>query len=372
MPIAPDIKLQVEDLLRTDTRLASAAPLLGQVHALISEPKPPPQPKPKKLAPLRPGETPEDREDDEEEEEETKKVPGVPPWLKVARVKKVTDDLRELFGDKALAYVAVDGWLWNHLDAQGKRAALVFALRGLHHLKRKKDSADDVKIERPPLQTWADTADELSELVAALTEDPAEAAEQSNAASAIGNRRLASLEAAVRELLRAWQVADLGVEQDEPDVFAAIDDLADLVSTDPDVVGGGSKTEWSPDLVASGRHGDVSFWHEDDGEVRHFEIGWGHCSRDSFSDADWSACGFGLYEGGDLHDGYSTVREVMHVFRGDVFASLEDYKAGRATTITEVLDVARAWADLPPIAETEDEWLDGEPDSDEDGVEDES
>src|SRR5574338_192042 len=186
MPIAPDIKLQVEDLLRTDTRLASAAPLLGQVHALISEPKPPPQPKAAKRAPLRPGETPEDREDDEEEEAK-KVVPGVPPWLKVAKVKKVTDDLRELFGDKALAYVAVDGWLWNHLDAQGKRAALVFALRGLHHVERASDGGDAVKIERPPLQTWADTADELSELVAALTEDPAEAATQSNAAAALGS-----------------------------------------------------------------------------------------------------------------------------------------------------------------------------------------
>src|SRR5574338_1685092 len=123
MPIAPDIKAQVEDLLRNGARLASAAPLLGQVHALISEPKPPPQPKTQKRAPPRPGQDAPEPEDGEEESE-AKKVPGVPPWLKVAKVKKVTDDLRELFGDKALAYVAVDGWWWNHLDAQGKRAAL--------------------------------------------------------------------------------------------------------------------------------------------------------------------------------------------------------------------------------------------------------
>lgn len=101
------------------------------------------------------------------------------------------------------------------------------------------------------------------------------------------------------------------------------------------------------------QHGDVAFWSDKDGEVLAYDFGYGHCSRNQFdSDADWSANGWCLCQGGELHDGYSTLRDVLLALGPEVYLSLEDYRASRTTTLESVIDAARAWAKLPPLAET--------------------
>lgn len=60
-----------------------------------------------------------------------------------------------------------------------------------------------------------------------------------------------------------------------------------------------------------------------------------------------------------MHDGYGSVAEVLHAFRDGVYLSMEDFKAGRKVSIESVVDAARAWASLPPVAETPREWLEG-------------
>lgn len=207
------IQAQIDDLLRTDARLLPASPLIGQVFALITESKPPTAKKPKRgrKAPPRvdtglsvsggtttvtfhagDGAALRDaaaalREQAEGGEEDEQAAPsGPPPWLKFCKVKKVPNEYRALFGDKALAVVVVDGWLWARADAETRRAGLVLALRGLEHQERAADGADTCKRTAPPLQTWPDCVDELSHLVAAFTDDPATAAEHSAAVERYG------------------------------------------------------------------------------------------------------------------------------------------------------------------------------------------
>ena len=207
------IQAQIDDLLRTDPRLLAASPLIGQVFALITEPKPPTAKKtrrPRKAPPrvdtglsvegctttvtfhasdaatLRDAAAAlrQHAEGDSEEDEQTTPS-GPPPWLKFCKVKKVPNEYRALFGDRALAVVVVDGWLWARADAETRRAGLVLALRGLEHQERASDGADACRRTAPPLQTWPDCVDELSHLVAAFTDDPAAAAGASNAAEAL-------------------------------------------------------------------------------------------------------------------------------------------------------------------------------------------
>lgn len=203
----PEITARIDHLLRTDARLLAAAPLLGRVPAIVGEPKPARKPKARKarkLAPPRVGtqEAPsevtfhaEDREalrdvaaalKGAEEAEDEQPAPTGAPWLKVAIAKRVSPEMRAALGGEALAMVKVDPDLWARLDSAGRDAALVLALRGLHHSERKSDGADLAGLDKPPLQCWPDTAPELSHLVAALTDDPAAAARDSDAAEALG------------------------------------------------------------------------------------------------------------------------------------------------------------------------------------------
>lgn len=186
----PEVTARIDHLLRTDPRLSAAARLIGRVPAVVSEPKPPRErrkTKAKKRPPPNIVEGEEPVSDDESGDDEAPAKPtGLPPWLKVARAKVVSEQMRLALGAEALAYVAIDGWLWGQLQTEALRdAALVLAVRGLRWEERESDGADLVKREQAPLQCHADTAHELSELVAALTEDPAEAATASNAAGSL-------------------------------------------------------------------------------------------------------------------------------------------------------------------------------------------
>lgn len=117
-----------------------------------------------------------------------------------------------------------------------------------------------------------------------------------------------------------------------------------------------------PEIVAEGDNGDVTFYVEDEG-VQCYEIGWGHGGgppapgehSQYASLAEFSACGWGLYHNNNLHDGFSSLDELMS-YLGDknecVYLSLEDYRAGRLTPISDVIDAARAWAKLPPLSKT--------------------
>ena len=113
------------------------------------------------------------------------------------------------------------------------------------------------------------------------------------------------------------------------------------------------------EIVAEDQYGDVTFYVEDEG-IQCFEIGWGHGggppAPGEYSQyeslADFSARGWGLYLDNDLHDGFNSLDELMSSLGDEVYLSLEDYRAGRSVSITSVIDAARAWAKLPPLAET--------------------
>lgn len=212
----PDLDLVkvVNDLLRTDPRLAAAVPLIGSIAVLVSEPKPQRVRKGrKKLAPPRlpagvavTGEgstttvtlTGDMRSaleetaaalrgaaEGEEAGDDAQPAP-VAPWLKIVRVKVVSDATRAREGDKCLVELVVDGGAFAKLRVEDQRRALALALRGLRAEVREKDGATVVKREPPPLQTWTDTADDLSHLVAALGVDGAEGAAAVSAAERLG------------------------------------------------------------------------------------------------------------------------------------------------------------------------------------------
>lgn len=183
-----EISVRIDHLLLTDPRLAVAAPLIGRVPAVVTEPKAERKPrkprkvKGKKRPPPRPGSEMVDIDapapDPEEDEAPTR--PGA-PWLKVARAKRVPDEMRAALGGEALAMIVVDGGLWLRLDDVCRDAALILALRSLRWEEREKDGADLCKREVAPLQTWPDCVAELSNLVVALTDNPAQAASDSRA-----------------------------------------------------------------------------------------------------------------------------------------------------------------------------------------------
>jgi hypothetical protein len=119
--------------------------------------------------------------------------------------------------------------------------------------------------------------------------------------------------------------------------------------------------------TAEDRYGDVAFWAEQDGEVECFEIGWGHGGgppaegvRSQYGSlSEFSAMGWGLYESNDLHDGFGSLGDVIAHLGPNVYLSLEDYRAGRSVPIEAVINTARAWANLPTLAETPDSEIDG-------------
>ena len=119
-----------------------------------------------------------------------------------------------------------------------------------------------------------------------------------------------------------------------------------------------------PEPNAYEPHGDVDFLAEKDGEVTCHSIGWLHgggppgdgphgAGGDSQYEtlADWSAHGWGLYSSGNMNDGYRAISELLAVFDGCVYLTMADFKAGRSVTIEAVIDAARAFVGLPPLAE---------------------
>jgi len=117
-------------------------------------------------------------------------------------------------------------------------------------------------------------------------------------------------------------------------------------------------------------NGDIAFVAECDGEVLRFSLGWGHGGlgpdkekRSQYPTmAAFSAYGFGLYQSGDLHDGHTSVADLMHTFE-TVYLTLDDYKADRGIEFVEVIDACRAWASLPPVSEMSEEEFLGEVDN---------
>lgn len=301
----PEITARIDHLLRTDARLLAAAALLGRVPAIVGEPKPARKPKARKarkLAPPRVGaqETPgevtfhaEDREAlrdmaavlkgaEEAEQEDEAPAPTGAPWLKVAVAKRVSPEMRAALGGKALAMVKVDPDLWARLDSAGRDAALVLALRGLHHSERKSDGADLAGLDKPPLQCWPDTAPELSHLVAALTDDPAAAARDSNAAEALG----------------------IVPEDSAKRARAAI----------------------RPDIH---KRPEIAFKAENDtGGVSSCEFFWDTSAPHPY--------GWTVYQDGDLHDGFRTLDEVRRAWP-QVFLTTSDFKRGRSISIEHVI-----------------------------------
>jgi len=187
------VTTRIDHLLRTDPRLAAAAPLIGRIPAIITEPKPPRARRKrggKKLPPPRPGEIEPLRDalglgrDGRDDEDEEQAQGPASPWLKVVKVKKVPPHLKEALGADALAIAVVDGWLWGQLNSAIKDAALIVALRSLVW-EEKDDGSDLVRREPPPIQTWPDCIAETSNLVAALTEHPGEAAAMSSAVDSL-------------------------------------------------------------------------------------------------------------------------------------------------------------------------------------------
>lgn len=362
-----DMTEQVDELLREDPRLLPAAKLIGCVGVVYREAKPPKAPKaPKggaKPPPRVDGSAPDPAptaEDGGESGEVAEELgpPALPsPWHKVAVLAKANGLAKFENGKPILATVTVDGTLYEQLDGRGQRAALVIALRGLRS-GEDRDGATVAVIERAPVRAWPDATGEAIELMAQLGPDGA------RGASLVGTlpgpseiERLAEAIAAFRRRLDAGQ--DLGdmrdaleeCEEDLGGVLTAVRSRLAAAGFEP------------PAIVAEDRHGDVGFYAIDaygDGTPSSYEIGWGHGSRDSYPGAHWSAHGWALYEGSDLHDGHGSLRELIDALGPDVWLTLEDYKRDRPVKIEAVIDAARAWAELPPLAETPEQEIAGE------------
>jgi hypothetical protein len=343
-----DLIARIDGLLRTRECLLAAAPLVGKV-AVRYRPAPPAKP---------PKVKPEGKP--EESGEVTAKPPGPAPcpspWHKTAVASKCSES--DINGHKWLAKVTIDGALYERLDEAGKDAALVIALRGLRH--RAGDNAEDkVSIERPPVRCWPDTRDEAVRVMAALGPDGAEGAALVGALSEADD--LAALEEAIARITRrvdaGQDISNLAAQlREQLDALglavAWTDEQATPSDNEPEPIvrrREALKIEVEPD-------GDVQFYAVDkygDATPSRFEIGWGHSSREQLGgNAQWSAGGWVLCEGGDLHDGKRSLREVIDDLGPFVFLTLVDYKRDRGVKIEAVIDAARTWAGLPPLAET--------------------
>jgi hypothetical protein len=387
------IQAQIDDLLRTDARLLPASPLIGQVFALITEPKPPTMKKPKRArktpprvdtglsvsggtttvtfhasdaATLRDAAAALREQAEGDEEDEQAPTSGPPPWLKFCKVKKVPNEYRALFGDKALAVVVVDGWLWARADAETRRAGLVLALRGLEHQERAADGADTCKRTAPPLQTWPDCVDELSHLVAAFTDDPKAAAEDSGAVEAMDGGRLRRVLSHHERLLTAARAEF--EETDCCDIMHQIDVLEGQVALLRELIGLDAESgdhDLSEDaegdleracaaVVRRRGRPEVDLVVEDDG-LQNVEVCW---------EPDDGEDGWSIYEGGDLHDGFRSLDEVCSSWDMGVYLTRENYKAGRPISIRAVLQALRLEvglpAEWPAEVEVEDEVEDEE------------
>lgn len=435
------IQAQIDDLLRIDTRLQAAAPLIGQVFALITEPKPPSVKKTKRPRKAPPrvatdlstsggtttvtfhasdAATLRDaaaamREHVEGGEEDEQAAPhGPAPWLKFCKVKKVPAEYRALFGDKALAVVVVDGWLWARADAETRRAGLVLALRGLEHQERAVDGADMCKRTAPPLQTWPDCVDELSHLVAAFTDDPKSAAEDSRGVEAMSGGPL-QRELARHERLLAEAEAEFA-EYDNSETMHLIDVLNGQISLLHELIAHTPKVEPKDDRAEellravvntlldahglpplsdllgptlhdkvcaavgldcglTGDEGHDVYGTDPEESVDEDDLERARAAvvqrRDQLEidlvieddglqnvEISWERddeTGWTIYEGGDLHDGFRSLDEVCSSWGKGVYLSRADYKADRSISIRAVLQALRLEAGLPAEWSDEDE-----------------
>jgi len=368
----PEITSRIDHLLRTDARLLAAAPLLGRVPAIVGEPKPQRKPKARKarkLAPPRVGaqEVPsevtlhaEDREAlrdaaaalkgaEEAEQEDEAPTPTGAPWLKVAVAKRVSPEMRAALGGEALAMVKVDPDLWARLDSANRDRALIIALRGLHHSERKSDGADLAGLDKPPLQCWPDTAPELSHLVAALTDDPAAAARDSDAAEALGGEH-------IRDLRDVW-ANQVGSDPSEWE-----DEFPKLAARVRQALGEDEGDEENPaERARAAIHSDIhkrpeiAFKAENDtGGVSSCEFFWDTSAPHPY--------GWTVYQDGDLHDGFNTLDEVRRAWP-QVFLTMDDFKRGRSIDIEHVI-AAVAEAAGVDLAAADAEMRKGEQDED--------
>lgn len=197
----------VDHLLRTDSRLLSAASAVGRIAVLPVPPPKAPTSKSKskskrKNAPPRmrigggatataTGAADTDAKvpaaaagggDDEEEP-----PPPPPPAWKVATISKISDRLRAVFGDLyALVIVLAPSW---HLLPRAQRTdALICALRSVRidEVQSEDGPRERITIERAPIQCWPDTADAFAGILAALADPGAAGASAVSAAEAFG------------------------------------------------------------------------------------------------------------------------------------------------------------------------------------------
>jgi hypothetical protein len=213
MDIDIPLSEKIDDLLRSDERLAAAAALIGQVAAVYKE-APPSKAADVPLADKPKGKRPPQRVDGssapeveakaEEAGEVTLPPPGPPacpsPWHRAAVLSKANGLAKFEDGKPVLAVVTIHGAEWDLLNGAQQTAALVLALRGLRHKERASDGASLASIEKPPIRCWPDVREEASELMAALCEDPAQAAALAGSLSPADE--LTALDAAVSDIER--------------------------------------------------------------------------------------------------------------------------------------------------------------------------
>jgi hypothetical protein len=213
MDIDIPLSEMIDALLRSDERLAAAAPLIGQVAAVYKEAPPskaadvPLADKPRKQPPPRVdgSSAPEVEAKAEEAGEVTPPPPGPPacpsPWYRAAVLSKANGLAKFEDGKPVLAVVTIHGAEWDLLNGAQQTAALVLALRGLRHKERASDGASLASIEKPPVRCWPDVRDEAGELMAALCEDPAQAAALAGSLSPADP--IEALDAAVSDIIRS-------------------------------------------------------------------------------------------------------------------------------------------------------------------------
>jgi predicted RNase H-like HicB family nuclease len=371
----PEITARIDHLLRTDARLLAAAPLLGRVPAIVGEPKPTRKPKARKmrkLAPPRVGaqEAPsevtfhaEDREAlrdaaaalkgaEEAEQEDEAPTPTGAPWLKVAVAKRVSPEMRAALGGEALAMVKVDPDLWARLDSANRDRALIIALRGLHHSERKSDGADLAGLDKPPLQCWPDTAPELSHLVAALTDDPAAAARDSDAAEALGPSVVSVRPGEGGGFTCTGPDGAVSQGDTLADALRNLAEAVELSEDDDEDPAERARAAIHPDIH---KRPEIAFKAENDtGGVSSCEFFWDTGAPHPY--------GWTIYQDGDLHDGFRTLDEVRRAWP-QVFLTMDDFKRGRAIDIEHVI-AAVAGAAGVDLAAADAEMRKGEQDED--------
>lgn len=235
MDIDQPLTDKIDSLLRSDPRLGAAAALIGMVAAVYKEAPPakaaptPKEPAEGKKPPPR-ADGSESSRSDASADEVTLPPPGPPacpsPWHKAAVLSKANGLAKFDNGQPILAVVTVNGAEWDLLNGGQQEASLVMALRGLRHKERVADGQSLAVVEKPPIRCWPDVREEAAELMAALCEDPAQAAALAGALSEADP--IEALDAAVGDIVRRL---DAGQDLDLDRVEALRVDLRDAVES---------------------------------------------------------------------------------------------------------------------------------------------